>query len=132
MRLFVDTNIFLDLILKREHYRSALELLTACYNRTYHGVVADITLLNIDYIASKQDVDIHAFIATVVDGFEVVGADNEICREALHLDNADFEDSVQYILAKTHTCDLIVSNDKTFYRGEIGVLTAQEALSQIM
>ncbi len=132
MRLFVDTNIFLDLILKREEYRSALELLTACYNRICRGVVADITLLNIDYIASKQNVDVRAFIATIVDGFEVVGADNEICREALHLDNTDFEDSIQYILVKTHGCDLIVSNDKTFYYGEIKVLAAQAALTQIM
>ncbi len=50
----LDTNIFLDLILKRDDYNSALIILNAIEKRVFEGVIADITVLNIDYIAKKQ------------------------------------------------------------------------------
>ena len=128
MRVFIDTNIFLDVILKRDGYSEALEILTDCYNQEYSGVVADITLLNIDYIASKQVTDTKEFLEIITDTFEVVGADNKIFHFALNLDNKDLEDSVQYLLAKEFECDLIISNDKKFYHGDIKVVSAKEFL----
>jgi len=126
LRIFIDTNIFLDVILQRESYKESLEVLTSCYNEKNIGIVADITLLNIDYIASKQAVNLREFLLLIVENFEIVGADNKILNLALELDNKDLEDSVQYLLAKIENCDLIVSNDKNFYHGDIKVLSAKE------
>jgi predicted nucleic acid-binding protein len=54
MKIFVDTNIFLDLILKRDSFDKALLIFNAIEKRVFQGIIADITLLNIDYIAKKQ------------------------------------------------------------------------------
>jgi len=126
LKVFIDTNIFLDVILEREGYNEALEILTSCYNEENIGVIADITLLNIDYIASKQIVNIREFLEIINNSFEIIGADNKIFNFALGLDNKDLEDNVQYFLAKESGCDLIVSNDKKFYRGDIKVVSAKE------
>ena len=54
MKIFVDTNIFLDLILKREKFHDALLIFNAIEKKLFEGIILDITILNIDYIAKKQ------------------------------------------------------------------------------
>ena len=130
MKVFIDTNIFLDLILKREGYKDAMKILNACAEKRFNGYVADITLLNIDYIASKQVTDIKKFIKTIIDVMEVVGADSHLFSRAIELDNSDLEDNVQYICAKENKCEVIVSNDKKFYRGEVEVLRSDEFVTR--
>jgi len=115
MRLFIDTNIFLDLLLKRPAYQSVTTLLNAIAGGTFEGVILDITLINIFYVASKQHKDIKAFLEVVEQQFEIVGAGNSQVREALRLPNRDFEDALQYICAQHAGCDAVISNDKTFY-----------------
>ena len=62
MRLFVDTNIFLDLILKRDGYYNSIIIFNAIEKKVFEGVVLDITLLNIDYVAKRQVTDIREFL----------------------------------------------------------------------
>jgi predicted nucleic acid-binding protein len=130
MKIFIDTNIFLDLILKREGYKDAMQILNACGIKRFDGYVADITLLNIDYIANKQVTDLKKFIKTIIDVMEVVGADNHLFSKALELDNSDLEDNVQYVCAKETMCEVIVSNDKKFYRGRVEVLRSDEFVAR--
>ncbi len=54
MKIFIDTNIFLDFLLKREYYEDAMIIFNAVEKNIFDGIVLDITLLNIDYVASKQ------------------------------------------------------------------------------
>ena len=122
MKIFIDTNIFLNLLLKREGYENARLILNACSSGKFQCVVCDITLLNIDYIASKQTKNIRDFLKIVNDIFIVVGVDNSLFRKALKIDNDDLEDSVQYICAKMTGCSLIVTDDKSFYKDNIEVL----------
>jgi len=124
MRIFVDTNIFLDILLKRGDYTAALSIFKAVKNRVYEGVVADISIVNIDYISRKVDVDVKAFLSAVEQSFSVVGADNTIVRDALILENKDLEDNIQFCLALYGECDCIVSNDKGFYRGAMEVVNS--------
>ena len=131
MKIFIDTNVFLDLLLKRKLYNEALEILDGVANGRWSGYVLDITVLNIDYVAKKQMKNIQAFIQLLNDTFTIVGADNAIIEEALSLENSDFEDSVQYIVAKTLVCDVIVTNDKDFVKNsEIEVLSSKRFLEK--
>jgi len=126
MKIFIDTNIFLDLILQREGYKDAVQILNDCANKTFDGHVSDVTLLNIDYIANKQVKHTKKFIKTIVDVMAVLGADNHVFTSSLEIDNVDLEDNVQYICAIESNCEVIVSNDKKFYRGEVEVLCSAE------
>ena len=124
MKVFIDTNIFLDVLLNRKGIAEATLILNSCHQKLFDGYVADITLLNIDYIASKQTKNIRYFLEIINQSFTVIGADNKMFDIALKLDNHDLEDSVQYVCAHTEQCNVIVSNDKKFYSGELDVLNS--------
>ena len=122
MKIFIDTNVFLDVILNRENVQASTQILNSCNQKIFDGYVADISLLNIDYIASKQTKEIRAFLQIINDSFSVVGADNKVFELAFNIDNKDLEDTIQYVCASMQKCDVIVSNDKGFYRGDVEVL----------
>ena len=119
MRVFLDTNIFLDLLLQRDEASSAEILLNSVEMGLYEGVVLDITLVNIDYISQKQGVDAKPFLEYVVKHCKVVGADNALAMEALHYGHTDFEDTLQYVVARQAGCDIIITNDRKFFSPDI-------------
>jgi predicted nucleic acid-binding protein len=126
MKVFIDTNIFLDLILKREKFHDALLIFNAVEKNLFSGVILDITVLNIDYIAKKQVKDIKEFIQLININFSVVGVSNDMISKALEIKNSDFEDTLQYLSAKNQKCDCIVTNDKSFYKADIDTFSSTE------
>lgn len=126
MKIFVDTNIFLDVLLQRDEANNSIIVLNAVKEGLYEGVILDITLLNIDYIAKKQSANVKDFLRLINQSFSVVGADNECIEKALGLEHGDFEDAVQYVCAKYAKCELIITNDKDFYQGGVKCVSARE------
>jgi len=132
MKIFIDTNIFLDLILKRESFYEALLILNGVEKNLFTGVILDITILNIDYVAKKQVKDIKEFIKLVNNNFTVVGLTNEMIAQALGIKNSDLEDTLQYLSAKSFDCECIVTNDKSFYKDDIETLPAKEFINKYL
>jgi len=132
MKIFVDTNIFLDLILKRENFHDALLIFNAVEKNLFSGVILDITILNIDYIAKKQVKDIKEFIKLINTSFSVVGVSNEMISKALEIQNNDFEDTLQYLGAKDLDSDCIITNDKSFYKADIETLSSSEFVKKYL
>lgn len=132
MKIFVDTNIFLDLILKREKFHDALLLFNAVEKNLFFGVILDITVLNIDYIAKKQVKDIKEFIGVINRYFSVAGVSNEMIAEALEIKNNDLEDTLQYLSTKNLKCDCIITNDKSFYQADIETLSSSEFIKKYL
>jgi predicted nucleic acid-binding protein len=132
LKIFLDTNIFLNLLLKRDGYKEAIMILNACSQNIFQGFICDITLLNIDYIASKQVKNIRNFLKIVNETFTIVGLDNLMLEKALDIDSNDLEDNAQYICAKENSCHLIVSDDRAFYKGDIIVLSSKDFVKTYM
>jgi predicted nucleic acid-binding protein len=132
MKLFLDTNIFLDLILKREQFDKALLIFNAIESRLFSGVILDITILNIDYIANKQVKDVKEFLKLVNKHFEVVGASNEMIEQALKIDNKDLEDNLQYLSAINSKCEIVITNDKSFYTKDIETVSSSEFVQRYL
>jgi len=132
LKIFLDTNIFLDVLFNRDAVLESTKILNSCHQQLFDGYVADITLLNIDYIASKQAKSIREFLQLINQTFKILGADNAIFESALQIDNGDIEDSVQYVCADMAGCSLIVSNDLKFYRGDIEVLQSVEFVKKYL
>ena len=130
MKLFLDTNIFMDMLFDREHGVYAKQIIQLIQNSTHEGYVADITLLNIDYVAKKQSKEIRKFLYFIEKHFVITGADNSDMLTALKLDNSDLEDNVQAVFAKKLACDFIISNDKSFIKSSLSVLNAKLFLAQ--
>ena len=126
MKIFLDTNIFLNLLLNRKGSEYARQILNSCAAGRFQGVICDITLLNIDYVASKQTKDLRNFLKIVNDTFGVIGVDNILFANALEIDNGDLEDSVQYVCAKKSDCSVIVTDDKSFYQGDIAIIGSED------
>ena len=126
MRVFVDTNIFLDMLQKRENYISAKKIMDLVSDENFKFFVADITLINIDYVAKKQVFNIRKFLKYINDNFTVLGADNKSFNNALNTENRDLEDNLQYCLALQQGCDCIVTNDKTFLKKDIDIISSED------
>ena len=125
MRVFIDTNVFLDMLQKRENYVSAKTIMSLINDDNFKFFVADITLINIDYVAKKQVSSIREFLKYINDNFTVLGASNSSFKNALNIQNSDLEDNLQYCLASEQGCDCIVTNDKGFLKKDIKVISSE-------
>ena len=132
MTVFVDTNVFIDFLFKRDGYDEALLIFKAIKQHIFEGYVSDISLLNIDYVARKHTVDTQAFLKIIARDFVIVGADNNLFHRAFSIANNDLEDTVQYLLAHQHGADCLITNDRTFYRGAIPLLSSHEFIKRYL
>ena len=123
-KYFLDANIILDLIdidrgnleLTREFVKKAIvnndTLYTSC----------DI-FTTVYYVASKKmsPQDIIIELEKLLMFIDVIAIDIDVIKEAMSLmrDNDDFEDLLQYVCALRSHSNVIVTNDKNFYRGKI-------------
>jgi predicted nucleic acid-binding protein len=132
MKIFIDTNIFLDVILKREYYKEGLLILNNCSDKLFKGVISDITILNIDYIARKQIKDLRKFLKVINANFFVIGADNNMFSAALEIKNIDLEDNIQYCSAQDNDCEMIITNDRTFYEQDLKVISSSDFVKEFI
>ncbi len=132
-RLFVDTNIVLDLLGRRKEYPAAAEL----FSRADHGelelCVSALTFANANYILGRQldrlaAVRVLRDLALVV---RVVDLSGRVVRLALN-DEAftDFEDALQYYSALESGAEVIITrNQRDFASAKLPVLSAAEYLN---
>ena len=96
MKVFIDTNIFLDLILKGERYKEALKIFDAMSNHLSAGIILDVTILNIDHIARKTVKHIRDFLNLINDIFIIIGVNNKSISKALKISNDVLEDNLYH------------------------------------
>ena len=103
MKLFIDTNIILDLLQYREPWiNDTLVLFQLAKEDKVELIMSDLTFVNVVYIAGKN-VDKKALKETLVKlkkFVKVVSIGDTCIEQALNGDFFDFEDEVQYYAAK--------------------------------
>lgn len=118
MKLLVDTNVFLDVILERKDLlRESAAVLDAIEDGRAKGYVSSHALTTIHYIVAKANGRAAAAtaISDVLDLCEVVPINEGDFHRALALGLKDFEDAVQVAAALHVGADYLVSrNDKDF------------------
>lgn len=134
-RLFLDTNVILDLLGEREpYYDSIAKLATLGDKNVLTLVVSPISFATINYFLSKFD---SAQIAKEkLRKFkiicEVCKIDEHIIEKGLNSSFADFEDALQYFSAVDANCEIIITrNHKDFKQSLLPVMTAAEYLHSI-
>ena len=132
-RLFLDTNIVLDFLQKREPYfEDAKSVFALSMGKQFRLYVSDITFSNIAFICRKSfdPQKLHDLFILLRKFVEVVGADNEVIDMAISLRAKDFEDAVQYCSAMKAKADCILTrNPKDFPFGLLPVYSASEFLN---
>lgn len=120
MKLLLDINVLLDVLLQREPWaESAASLLTRIERGEASGFVAGHTLTTIHYVVSRAR-DRHLAAAAVTDllrFLEVVPIEKIDFGQALVLPVDDFEDAVQAAAALKIGAEYIVTRDEEGFRG---------------
>lgn len=131
-KVFVDTDIILDLLAKREpHYQSAAELFTLADQGKLQLFVSALSFANLNYIITRQTNQekarkkLIAFKSLTT----VLPLTDKIIELALVSEFKDFEDGLQYHTATEHQIKkLITRNLKDYQPAEINVMTAAQFL----
>jgi predicted nucleic acid-binding protein len=133
-KLFIDTNIVLDLLAKREpFYESSAKLFSLADRNEIQLSVSSPTFANTNYVLSKlksanEAKEILRKFKLLV---QIVSLSEKIVDLALN-DTAfkDFEDGLQYYSAIESSQDVIITrNQKDFKSSLLSVMSAQEFLS---
>ena len=133
-KLFVDTNIVIDLLSKRDNfYEEAQELFTLADTKNVKLYISALTFANTHYLLSRH----LSFSETrkILIKFKVLvtvlSIDDKILELALTSDFKDFEDAVQYHTALENNLDIIITrNKKDFKNSALPVMTAKEYLKR--
>ncbi|MBV4356012.1 type II toxin-antitoxin system VapC family toxin [Pinibacter aurantiacus] len=136
MKIFIDTNIFLDLILEREeHADHAEQLLIWCANGNITGITSAVSLVNVYYVAGwhKSKTEAKKVIRKLLSFVEIAETNHKDLLLALDSEFADFEDAVQYqtSLNSPGVKYIITRNKKDFKLSNIPALTAEEFIAKI-
>lgn len=134
-RLFLDTNVILDLLGERDpYYDSIAKLASLADKEELMLIVSPISFATLNYFISKFE---SAQIAREkLRKFKIIceicKLDEHIIEKGLNSDFKDFEDALQYFSAVDSDCDIIISrNGKDFKKSLLPVLTADEYLQSI-
>jgi predicted nucleic acid-binding protein len=119
IKVLVDTNIILDVLLKRsEFYASSYQIFKLSEQSIIDGFVSASAMTDIFYIVSKNsktDADIYQILEDIIGVFSIAAVTPAGIIGALALHWKDFEDAVQYMTAKEHGFDYIVTRNKDDY-----------------
>ncbi len=135
MRVLFDTNIVLDVLLKREPFvADAQALWEANDDGRITGYISASSLTDIFYVARRiTDLDTaRAALQVCLDAFEICAVDRQTLEYAQSLAGADFEDNLQIACAYLSSLDAIVTRDKEFAEAVVvRISTPEEILSNL-
>lgn len=128
--IFVDTNIIIDLLAKRDlFYKDAQALFTLSDKKEIQLCISSLSFANAYYSIVKhhKDIDAKKYLAKFKVLVKVLPLEDKAIELALASDFNDFEDGLQYFIAMDNESDIIITrNKKDFKNSKIPVITAGE------
>ena len=134
MRVFIDTNIFLDILCRREQFvDDALSIFDMAVDDRIELLISDLSIANIKYITRKEipTDKFYDLIQTFRPIFNIVPLGADVVDRAISLKANDFEDALQYFSAVQAGADcLITRNIKDFGFANMEVLDSSTFLAK--
>ena len=135
-KLFIDTNIIIDLLSRREpFYDESADLFSLADRKIIELNISSLTVANTSYTLlrqtnSKNAKEILRKLRLIVN---ILPLDDKIIGLALNDDSfSDFEDGLQYFTAIENNQDLIITrNLKDFKASKLPVMTARQFVKTI-
>ena len=119
MRVVLDTNVILDMLLEREPFvDEAAKIFRLAEQRVIQGYIAPTSVTTVHYLVSKAlgRSEADRVIGLLLQIFEVVPVDKEVLLDAIERGGSDFEDSVILTAAQMDGVDLVVTRDRSGFR----------------
>ena len=135
-RIFLDTNVILDLLAKRiPFFDSIARLATLADQKKLILVASPLSFTTVDYVLNKYESS--ESVLSKLRKFkiicEVCEVNEETVEKGLNSNFKDFEDSIQFYTALQSDCSIIITrNGKDFKSSTIPIMTAEEYLSSII
>lgn len=135
MKLFLDTNVMLDLLGNRDpFFEDAAKVVSLADKGKATLAVSALSFATTDYFLSKllSPVKSKEGLIKFKTVSEIVSLDENIIDKSLSSNFSDFEDGLQYYSAIKSDCNYIITrNTKDFKSAEIPVMTPQEFLTSL-
>ena len=132
MKIFIDTNIIIDVLNKREDFFQDSFLVLQKVFQNYHGVVSTQTITDTVYITRKSFEDStqqKKIIENFFESFGVISVSRKEIKKAFQSIMVDFEDAVQSFCAGKAKAKVIVTrNVKDYKFSTIKAMTPKEFL----
>jgi predicted nucleic acid-binding protein len=130
-KLFVDTNIVIDLLSRREpFYEEAALLFSLADRKQIELAVSSLTIANTSYVLLKQmdSSKAKSILRKLRLILKILQLDDKIIGLALNDETfTDFEDGLQYFTAIENGQDLIITrNLKDFENSKLPTMTAKQ------
>lgn len=120
MKIMVDTNVILDVLLKRGPYNKAAQvIMTKCAEREIMGYLAAHSIPNIFYVMRKEysQEERRKFLKNLCEIFRISDLNEEKIISAIDNEQfLDFEDCLQEECAAAETVDYIVTRNLADYK----------------
>lgn len=134
MKIFIDANIFLDALLKREPFKKhAEELLNLCDERVFNSFTSSVSFINITYFLQKfNKAGYVESLERILNTITIIPLENTDFKKALTLDFSDTEDAYQSVAAlKERGMKYIITrNVKDFKKSQVEAISAEDFLLQ--
>ena len=130
MKLFLDTNIVIDYLAKRQPFaEDVCQMVMLCCLKGYELCVSSLSFATVYYVLRKQYDYEHllTLLSDITGLFSIAVVDGKIIQDALSSDFIDFEDAIQCYTAVADNADVIVTrNVKDFFHSPLLVKTPME------
>jgi len=135
MKVLIDTNVALDILLNRiEFYSNSVGVFVMAEKKLVTGYISASAITDIFYIAQRKlgKKPVKEAVKTMLQVFYPATVTDDNIYQALDLEWDDFEDSVQYIVGEGLSVDYIVTrNTQDFARGSIPAVTPEQFIKTI-
>jgi predicted nucleic acid-binding protein len=121
VKALVDTNVLLDVLLKREpFYMDSARVWSWADSGKIEGFVTAVSVTNLYYIVRKRASHAAAMemMRAVLGAFTMVACDEALVERAMGAGLKDFEDAVQYQTALAAGVDVLVTRNVEHYPEE--------------
>lgn len=134
-KIFVDSDIILDLMLERDQFfNPAAKLFNLIEKNKIKASVSALHFSNLHYIIRKvKSNDLaKSVLRKLAILVNILPIDEKTIELALESDFPDFEDAIQYYACLDNDIDVIVTrNKKDYISGKLPVMSAEEYLATL-
>lgn len=135
IRVFLDTNVILDLLAERTpFFDSIAKVATLADQKKIILMASPLSFTTIEYVLTKFEPS--ESVLNKLRKFKILckvcEVNEEIIDKGLNSNFRDFEDAVKYFTAIQSNCNIIITrNGKDFKHATIPIMTAEEYLNSI-
>jgi predicted nucleic acid-binding protein len=115
MTVYFDTNVIVDILLKREpFFKASFEALSKIANKSAKGIIGTSAITDIYYIINKEMKDNEKSLNSIFNILKILSLVSVIPQDifaAKKLNMPDFEDSVVSAMANRQNADYIITRN---------------------